>query len=679
MSASVHGCWLAISAALLAAGLAAPKPDAADVWAVRGATYRIALHAEAAPDLPEAGWEIRLPDFGAGRPDMGDVVLMDEKNKEIALDPVWRGAERTLLLLAETMPEKNGRAMLYFGGTSSRRAKSWQAGRSLLLETRRLPAAVKLTTAAGWQAAWNKAKITDGVAFVPNIFQGGNPFGQDDHYLSRFTGLLKTGEGGERKFYTLSDDVSFVTIAGRAALKWSQSQPPPLAPHKVPLAAVKLPKGQVAVEYTHATVDPPGAMVLGWEQDGVLGTIPATAWAHPGRVKTGTFETADGSPAPVPEFEAEHYFGFAGEWYVVLKAKVAGLSEGWRAEWLWPDGRSDQGPEVRRLWFGQQAARVVLRVKDGKRTNEGRRTLVIPREMPAASVNNAQQLEDLLGLLAKENPAALPEPARRAGFLLAESFLQSTAAAKWAEAWLAVATPGGDPWSAAMSLAIRETARTDPKAALERLNALPQPARAALGVTADLLELELRVFALKDPLVVGLAAKLAKHPDQAVARMAKIRLGDYHLLGGRIVEALRCFAEATPNEVEAAGKAPVIDRAHSLALEDLINGKQLDLARAKLESWELQRPAARVEGDHLLWRARVAFLAGEWQRALQDLETSLSIRPGAPEEIETRFWLGRTLHELGRNDEARKIWQQLIDDYPKHERSESAKQWLAKP
>jgi tetratricopeptide (TPR) repeat protein len=161
--------------------------------------------------------------------------------------------------------------------------------------------------------------------------------------------------------------------------------------------------------------------------------------------------------------------------------------------------------------------------------------------------------------------------------------------------------------------------------------------------------------------------------------MARIRLGDYHLLGGRIDEALRCFAEAVPDQAEAERKAPVIDRAHSLALEDLINDQQLALARAKLESWERQRPAARVEGDQLLWRARVAFLAGEWQRALQDLATSLTIRPGAPEEIETRFWQGRTLYELGRKDEARRIWQQLIKDYPKHERAESAKSWLAKP
>jgi len=123
----------------------------------------------------------------------------------------------------------------------------------------------------------------------------------------------------------------------------------------------------------------------------------------------------------------------------------------------------------------------------------------------------------------------------------------------------------------------------------------------------------------------------------------------------------------------------VIDRAHSLAIEELVNGNHADEACAKLEEWELQHPVARIEGDQLLWRARVNFLEGDWGRSLQDLETSLKVRPGSPEEIEVRFWLGRTQFELGHKDEARVIWNALVKDYPKHERAEAAKAWAQKP
>jgi tetratricopeptide (TPR) repeat protein len=244
---------------------------------------------------------------------------------------------------------------------------------------------------------------------------------------------------------------------------------------------------------------------------------------------------------------------------------------------------------------------------------------------------------------------------------------------------LEVAKPAPGPWLTAMTLAIRETAKRDPKAALEKLAGLSATARAAMGATADLLELDLRVFGLKDPMVVGLAAKLRKTADKALANMALIRLGDYQLLNGRIEEAARCFNEAVPNREEAARKAPVIDRSHSLAIEALVDANHLDEARAKLESWERQRPAAKIDGDQLFWRARVMFLAGDWNRALQDLETSIIVRPGSPEEIDVLFWQARALYELDRKNEARKIWNALIKDYPKHERAESAKSWTEKP
>jgi tetratricopeptide (TPR) repeat protein len=666
--------WL-LTWLLVPAAVAAPKKGGND-WAVSGAPYRVALQAGAAPGIPATGWEIRVPDFGVGRPDSADVVLIGADRKEIALDPVWRGPGRTLLLLAESMPAEGAAAMLYFGGNSSRRLRTFAAERSLLLETRRMPPGAKIATFNGWQEAWKRSKAVDGAAFVPLIFHGENPYGESNHFLSRYTGLVKTGDGGELKFYTLSDDVSYVMIDGQPLLKWQQNQPPPLDPRAVPVAKITVPKEQVKVEYCHAAVDPPGAMVLGWEQGGKLGNVPPESWIHPGTTKAGAFESSDGTPVPAGAVVAENYLGYGDQWYVRIKCAIADPGAGWQVEWLWPDGKVSAGPEIRRLWFGLEPVSLRLRLRKDARVIEGRQVLVIPRDLPAASVNNKGQLDEFLGLLDKEDPTQLVEPARKAGFIIASDFLASSTAVKWAEAWLLVAKPGGGPWVAALTLAIRETAKRDPKAALARLDGLAPEARAALGSAGNLLELDLRVFGLKDPLVAGLAVKLAKSGDKALASMAQIRLGDYHLLNGRVDEAARCFAAATPKAAER--QAPVIDRAHSLAIEDLLKEHHLTEARAKLEVWERQRPAARMEGDQLLWRARVSFLAEDWGRSLQDLETSLKIRPGAPEEIDVRFWQGRALYELGRKDEAKEIWNQLIKDYPKHERAETAKLWAEK-
>lgn len=657
--------------------LAAPTDKDKD-WAAVGAPYRVLLHAGDAPGVPEAGWEIQVPDFGAGRPDMRDVVLLGPDRKEIALDPVWRGVGRSMLLLAQSMPEGKT-AVLYFGGNASRRMRSWSAKRSLLLETRRLPDGASVATFGGWQEAWKKSPAIDGAAFVPMIFHGDNPFGESAGFLSRYTGLVKTKVAGNLRFYTLSDDVSYVMIDGRAALKWQQNNPPPLHPEKVPVVSVRVPEGPVSVEYCHATVHPPAAMVLGWEQDGKLGNVPPEAWVHPGKVTADAIESHDGAPVPACSLEAGSYLGYGGEWYVRVKGATANPGADWQIEWLWPDGHVARGSETRRLWMNLDPLRVTLRLRNNLRLIEGRHVLVIPRSIEAASVNQEPQLKEFLELLEQEDPTILSEPARRAGFVLAKDFLPAATTARWAEAWLAVAKPAAGKWVTAMAMTIRETAKRDPMAALEKLNGLPPPARSAMGNTADLLELDLRVFGLKDPQVIGLAARLRKSGDKALANMAVIRLGDYELLNGRIDDAARCFAEAVSNSEAAAGKAPVIDRSHSLAIEDLVNGNHLDEARARLDAWERQRPAAKIEGDQLLWRARVMFLAGEWSRALQDLETCLKVRPGSPEEIDVLFWQGRALYELGKKDEARKIWNTLVKDYPKHERAAAAKTWAEKP
>ncbi len=658
--------------AALAQAAAAPPG-----WALAGAPYRVALHPATPMDADEAGWEIRLPDFGGGRPDMRDVVLLGTDGKEIALDAVWRGSGRTLLVLAESMPGEG--ATLYFGGNSALRMRAFSAKRSLMLETRRLPAGADIFTFGGWQAAWNKSPAVDGVEFVPWIFHGGNPLGDGDHFLSRYTGRLKTGAGGEMKFYTLSDAVSYVTLDGRAALKWQGKQAPPLNPEKAPMAKVSVAKGLATVEYCHAVIEAPSAMTLGWERDGKFGAVPPDSWVHPGQVKVGEIESSDDAPVPLATLEAESYLGYGGEWYVRVKCSVGKPADGWQAEWLWPDGKVDNGLEIRRLWMSLAPARVILRWRKAGRVIQGQRTLLIPPKMDEESVNNDRQLEHFTSLLERENPEPMAEPARKAAFVLAEDFLPSAMATRWAEAFLTSAKPAPGLWANAMTMALRESAKHEPQVALNRLLELPGPARTAMGKAADLLELDLRVFSLNDPTVVGQVDKLSKGGDRNLARMALIRLGDYQLINGHLEAAAKCFADAVPDHEATDRKAPVIDRSHSLALEDLVNGSHLDEAREKLDEWERQRPMARIEGDQLLWRARVMALAEDWPRALQDLETSLRIRPGSPEEIEVLFWQARALYELKRKDEARKIWNALAKDYPKHERADAAKLWAAKP
>ncbi len=162
-------------------------------------------------------------------------------------------------------------------------------------------------------------------------------------------------------------------------------------------------------------------------------------------MKAGAIESHDGAPVPLGLLEAERYLGYGGEWYVRVKGGVANPGEGWQVEWLWPDGHVDQGPEIRRLWMSLEPVRLTLRLRNGTRVIEGRRVLVIPRDMQAASVNQEKQLAAFTGLLEKEDPSGVGRTgtAGRASCWPTPS-CQPAAAARWAEAWLAVAKPAQD-------------------------------------------------------------------------------------------------------------------------------------------------------------------------------------------------------------------------------------------
>jgi tetratricopeptide (TPR) repeat protein len=99
---------------------------------------------------------------------------------------------------------------------------------------------------------------------------------------------------------------------------------------------------------------------------------------------------------------------------------------------------------------------------------------------------------------------------------------------------------------------------------------------------------------------------------------------------------------------------------------------------AKLSEWELEHPMGKLESDFLLLRARVLMLYGRWNEALQEIDSYRQINPDSPFQIPADFYRARALFELGKKDEARKIWQDIAINYPRHELTPEAEKWALK-
>jgi tetratricopeptide (TPR) repeat protein len=85
---------------------------------------------------------------------------------------------------------------------------------------------------------------------------------------------------------------------------------------------------------------------------------------------------------------------------------------------------------------------------------------------------------------------------------------------------------------------------------------------------------------------------------------------------------------------------------------------------------------AKYDSDFLLLRGRVLMTFGRWNEALQEIESFRAMQPDSPYQIPADFHRAHALYELGRKDEARAIWQEIVTKYPKNELVTECQQWL---
>ena len=304
--------WLVASAAFAAPHK--PKPIQPP-WMVADAPYRIHVRLGTASELPEAGIVINIPGCNLTRPDLADVILTDRDGVPQPLAKIASRPGSRILLLAQKL-EPEVPYFLYFGGGQVRTSPEWTPKVSLLMETRPAPADLKFDSLQSLKTAWNLSPEAPGAGFVSLIYHGGNPFGPNTRFLTRYTGYLRVPKAKEITFYTLSSDCSFVVINDQHQFGWPGQHSPHADPNTVTKKTIPCPEGLVKVEYWAAKGEAPlmgrleAASVLGWQTDTGFETIPTEAWLHPGAANVGPIQRANGQLVPMPKVNTESYIGY---------------------------------------------------------------------------------------------------------------------------------------------------------------------------------------------------------------------------------------------------------------------------------------------------------------------------------------------------------------------------------
>jgi tetratricopeptide (TPR) repeat protein len=670
--------------AILATVVLALSAHAADpTWSVPDAPFRAVVKAKAAPEMPEAGVLIELPEIGQTMPNSADVVLTDGKGAPLAVSKAWRGEGQKVLLLAQTLPAGQD-CYVYFGGNRPRRETGWTPKVSLLMETRRLPSAnAKLADGQELQSLWKKAAPdTDGAGFVASIDHGQNPFGDSENFITHYTGWLKT-DGKKTGLYTLSSDASFVMVGDKFEFGWPGKHAAHANANTVPKKDVTTQGGLTRIDYYHAKLpsEEPATMLLGWFKDGKPEAIPASAWLHPGSADVVKLEHVQGWPVPEPVVQLRTYIGWGGLWMYETRCMVRGsLPSGWTASWEFSDGSKIEGAQAERVLFGNDAIRATVRLKHGNDQIAGEAKITFVGNPARMETSNTAVVDRYVALLEKEAPALLSATTLKSGFQFLNEFGRDQAIGKFATAWLAKNPNQDDPlWIRGQIARLRSLAQGDAKQALAEVRKFDSGTRKKFAKELGMAEIELLVFYLKDPAGAQTANSIGfQNANTDLGRLAKIRVGDLYRLLGKTKEAVAQYqsVQKTVADETAGRKFAAEDRANSITITDLIEQGYRHEAEEKLTAWEIEHPMAKYDSDFLLLRGRVLMEFGRWNEALQEIESFRQMNPDSPYQIPADFHRARALFELGKKDEAKKIWQGIVTKYPKHDLVDECRRWL---
>ncbi|MCX6967828.1 MAG: tetratricopeptide repeat protein [Verrucomicrobia bacterium] len=674
---------------LLASTLFAGPPKSKSsqpLWAVADAPYRVILKLAAAPEIPEAGIEINLPEFGQTRPDLGDLLLTDKDGNPQPLARIGRLTGGRIVLLAQKM-EPDALYFLYFGGDKTRALPDWTPKISLLMETRPAPPNLNFDSLQSLKYAWAQSQEPPGAGFFPTIYRGGNPFGPNVNFLSHYSGYLRLPKARDITFYTLSSDCSFVVVNDQEQFGWPGRHTPETTPARLAKKTISCPEGLVKIDYYAAKGDlgPEGrleaATVLGWQTDTGFEAIPAESWVHPGSSKIVAIQRVDKISIPMIRASVDTFAAYSGQWFYETRFEVRPplLAKEWEATWQFEDGATVTGSSGARLLTGSNSQLLKCTfTRTGTTINEVFR-IDIPDRLQRASINDPGEVQRYLGMILAEDCSKLtPETIRPRLTLLCE-YGADRDIARFAEYWRDPTQTDG-LWMPTRLAALRALAQTDPvraKQAFYELTVSLQPTTRKIYL-ADLTtaELDLLVYFQRDADAFGRLTQLSfLNPD--LSRLIKIRTADLHRLLGHYKEAAEMYKNLGEKKNDLA--LPVKDSAASIAIRDLLDRGFSKEAQYKLVEWELRRPMVKFDSDYLLLRARAFMCFGRWSEALAELESFQKVQPDSPFQIDAQYYLARIRYEKGSKEEARKMWTDFAKDYPRHPLTPQAKEWAKKP
>jgi TolA-binding protein len=634
---------------------------------------------------------------GKLQPDGGNLAVYENSH------PVpWRllqvGPGDFCRVAFQTVRGQKSYTVFYGGPAPAEKAPPWTAGAGLLLETRRWRPC-DLQSLASVRDALAAAPVI-GSDYVPAVGHRFNPFAPaPEPFLSVYRGSLQVEAAGKYRFFTSSQDCSFLLIDG-AEVVAAPGAHGPTGDARI-RGEVDLAAGAHRFEYVHAAAGPEACMLAAWQppRAATPEAIPPAAFGAEEVAHLPAGPPRNRVKGSLPDFTVE----VAGEVPLIdsdvplirvqfRDASSRSVTGRARSRWDFGDGETAEAADPVHVYLHAGLYTVKMSVGSGPLALESASRVDVHRALVLPDAKKPpDQLADYLPVLDRYDPAKL-DPAALVQLVRAyDQANQEARAARVGKTALLAERPPPDEGAvhtlAALVAPLLRDRLDDPASA----QAVWQAAGRAVEREAWKAECEIEGadICLNDllqrgeakPLLDAAAGRLARVDDPAlVSRLHRVR-GDWHARGGDRDQARAAYAEA--GAVRASRRSTVEQEAwrgaYSRSAEAFLRDKELDRALAELRRWQDEFPADKLEGYLPLLQARYWAARGKLPNAIAVAGDLTAASPDSPYADRLVYLAAECEEKLGRPDRARAGYQALVTDYPGSPLVPSAKQKLAEP
>ncbi|MCX5659116.1 MAG: PKD domain-containing protein [Planctomycetota bacterium] len=721
---NIRSAPLAVASAILLSLLLPALARAQEMpWHAPGWGLRLLVQVDGSPNPAVDVACVRVNHFGAAAPTANDYRVFNSAGQPVPYLVAYHDPARDSLI-SFRCPPAGGSFAVYFGKpdapvdplralfnpapgggppTPGPGAGGWVPQAGLVLATMRRPRQAfdektgappidNPNTVPELASLIGRSPGPDGAAYVNNISDGYNRFGDSDFYISAYRGWIDIPADASYGFCTASNESSFSFLDGKDLVHWPGRHTETRGRFGEKNAVVKLSAGRHYVEYYQEEVLLYQMAFLGWSPPGserpgvdgagptrVYSAIPEARFPQPAKARIQALQDSSSRQLVFPRAtlldsywppnrSEGQYTRYA---FVAEVGALAPNPTGWTVTWSFGDGQTAQGMAAEHVYLRLGTYNVAMTAVGpaGQRVERSWPQVVYLIDVVAGQFRNGS-IATCASLAAtydraKLDTAALTELARLQALAGQREPASLSAQAALARKDLSVVDTGdmhvliasvsalglsgmsGSSRDAAQAAKVAQhlqaalAAETDP---VKRLQIATRAIR-AMGIDqADIAT----ASALYEQAVIDVKKAGMTSDVKAAFRDTTIAIGDAHLFAKDLRKANEDYRTA-----EALAPTPIPQQvrtskigAYPEAIEQQLLARRYDQAMMIAREWQDELPSDQIRGAVLFYVGKLERLQGRPAAAVRPLQLAIELAQGAEFEAEARWTLAESYKDL---------------------------------